>query len=203
MRKIQYLIILSIILLLNCCNNPTEPSKILKILPLNEGNIWVYQEYLVKGKDSLVKYEIDTIRVLSDTIVNDLRFYYVNYLGSVYDFGYLNDSLNGFVDPNHKFVKPFLLYSYPCKTGDFYLSNFGMCVVKNIDTTITVQAGTFKCIKYKFYVTMGGGNGFEDYHYCSPGVGLIKIEHFVNSYSQQDIFIKNSEKELINYNLIP
>src|SRR5665647_1660184 len=109
MRKIQYLIVLSIIFLLNCCDNPTEPSKIKRILPLKEGNIWVYQEYYINNKDSLVKYRIDTIKVLSDTIVNDFKFYYVNYLGSVLDFGYINDSLYGFVDPNHKFVKPFLL----------------------------------------------------------------------------------------------
>jgi len=112
----------------------------------------------------------------------------------VLDFGYINDSLYFFVDPNYKYLKPSKIYSYPCKTGDFYFSDFGGCEIENVDTTITVQAGEFKCIKYRFYATNSQGVGFEDYHYCSPGVGLIKIEKYENSYSQQEVFIKNMKQ---------
>jgi len=200
MSIIQYLIIISIIVLLNCCGNPTEPSKIERILPLNKGNIWIYQNYFIDSKDSLLDYGIDTIEVLSDTIVDDIRFSYIKYFSRIFSIGYINDSLFSYVDPNYN-LKHYLIYTYPCKAGDFYLSNFGICKVENIDTTISVQAGKFRCIKYKFYARMGAGNGFDDYHYCSPGVGLIKIEHFENSYSQDEVFIKKSEKELISYNI--
>ena len=49
-------------MLLNCCGNPTEPSKIERILPLNKGNIWIYQKYFIDSKDSLLDYGIDTDR---------------------------------------------------------------------------------------------------------------------------------------------
>ena len=200
MRKIQYLIIISIILLLNCCGNPTEPSKIERILPLNKGNIWIYQKYFIDSKDSLLDYGIDTIKVLSDTIVDDTRFSYIKYFSRIFSLGYINDSLFSYVDPNYK-LKHYLIYTYPCNVGDLYLSDFGLCNVENIDTTITVLAGKFKCIKYKFHATNERGVGFEDYHYCSPGVGIIKIEHFENSFSQNEVFIKISEKELISYKI--
>ncbi|MBX3042827.1 MAG: hypothetical protein KIT33_11900 [Candidatus Kapabacteria bacterium] len=200
MRKIHYLIVISVILLLQCCDNPTEPSKIKRILPLDKGNIWIYQEYEVKGEDSLVKYKMDTIKVLSDTIIDDFRFSYIKYFSRIFSFGYINDSLLSYVDPNYK-LNHYLIYTYPCNVGDFYSSDFGLCKVENIDTTITVRAGKFRCIKYKFYARMGTGHGFDDYHYCSPGVGLIKIEHLENSHSQKGVFIKKSEKELISYNI--
>lgn len=201
MRKIHYLIVTSVVLLLYCCGNPTEPSEIERILPLNKGNIWIYQEYEVKGEDSLVKYKIDTIQVLSDTIVDDFRFFNVSYFGSILSVAYFNDSLYSYVDPKYPHLKPYLIYAYPCKLDDHNFGLFGGCKIENIDTLITVQAGKFRCIKYKFYATMGAGNGFEDYHYCSPGVGLIKTELFRNSFAQHEVYIKYSEKELISFNI--
>jgi hypothetical protein len=197
---VKYFIVISIILLYSC-DTSTEPSKDRRIFPLNKGNIWIYQNYMVKSDGSFTKYSLDTNKVLKDTIVNDLKFYLVRFSNTVLDFGYINDSLFIHVDPNYTFLKPYLIYSYPCQKGDFYFGAFGACKVVNIDTTITVQAGTFKCIKYKYYTRIETGEGIDNYHYCSPGVGLIKIETYQNSYSQLDVFKKTWMKELISYNI--
>ena len=106
-----------------------------------------------------------------------------------------------YVDPTYSYIKPSLLYSYLCNLGDCYPAEIGgIGVVENLDTTITVQAGTFNCIKYKFSARRNEtGAGFNHYHYCSPGVGLIKIEKFESRYPFIDFFIKHSELELINF----
>ena len=80
MRNLKYLMITSIILLLCCCNSPTEPTKIKRILPLTKGNIWVYQVYSINSKGFPIRNGLDTIKVLKDKIVDDFKFYYVNFL---------------------------------------------------------------------------------------------------------------------------
>lgn len=201
MKNFHYIIAVALILTIICCESPTESSKDMRILPIKVGNYWIYNKYNIKDKDSLVMSGIDTMKVLNDTVVNHLRFYYINYLGRVTDFAYINDSLFCYVDPNYKYLKPSPVYLYPCKTGEIYLTDFGMCKVENNDTTITVFAGKFKCVKYQFSALMGEGNGFEYYHYCSPGIGLIKTEYYHNSYSEPDVYSKMYETELIKYSI--
>ena len=53
----------------------------------------------------------------------------------------------------------------------------------------------------KYFARFESGYGFNNYHYCSPGVGLIKIEGYWSSFSNTELFIKNSEMELIKLNV--
>jgi len=200
MKNIIFIIaIISVIII--SCDTSTDPSTNLQIFPLNEGNIWIYQNYSVNNKDSLIKNSLDSIRVIKDTTINNFKFYYVNYLGTVIDLGYINDSLFTGVHPNYQYLKPYPLYNFPVKNNDFYSSDFGLCSVENIDTLISIHLGNFHCIQYKFFARNELGVGFNHYHYCSPGIGLIKIEKYNNSYSNQDKYIKTWETELISFKI--
>lgn len=199
MKKYQIVIGLIISLVIISCDTSTNPAENLQIFPLKVGNIWIYQNYSVFNEDSLTKKGLDTIRVMKDTIISNYKFYYVNYFGGVYDFGYNQDSLFAFVDPTNQYLKPSPIYAFPCSVGDIYFSDLGLCRVENTDTMIRITSGNYHCIKYKFYHRNELGEGPNNYHYCSPGIGLVKIERYHNSYSNLDKFVKTGEMELINF----
>lgn len=199
MKKNKIVIGIIISLIIISCDSSTIPSDNLQIFPLKEGNIWIYQNYSVYNNDSLIKTYLDTTWIMTDTIVNNYKFYYVNKTGFLYDLGYYHDSLFANVDPRNENSKPSPIYAVPCTAGDVYFSDFGKCRIINTDTLISIKSGTFRCIKYEFSALVQNGQGFKNYHYCCPGIGLVKMESFYNSYSNLDKYVKGHEMELINF----
>lgn len=70
-----------------------------------------------------------------------------------------------------------------------------------VDEKVTVPAGTFDgAIKVHTVVVLPGNKVFHSHHYFVSGVGIVKIETFLEDINE-DKYIRQTITELINYDL--
>jgi len=134
-------------------NEPSNTKN--EIKPLEIGNVWNYKISVFTRDSILIREYILTERIVRDTIVSNERWFLTNFEGykpgpwSVNrDTGYwlkprVNDTLS-FYTP------PYLKYKYPCIVGDVFEAGVNLdWEVINVDTTVEVESGTFRCILYR------------------------------------------------------
>lgn len=153
-------------------NNPLGPYDIhAEIIPLSVGNSWEYDGIAYDTTGSVLEQYVEIHEVPRDTLVFGRQFYL--YLG------YCADTDSGMIRavPLQDRLQLKLIYKYPTSAGEQYLSEQTNCTVASLDTLISVAAGSFHCIWYRFTTY---GMNYRD-EYISPGVGLIKgISYYVS-----------------------
>lgn len=191
-----YYLILLLFIFVGCDNNTTN-HKVDKseIFPLEIGNWWIRK--LTLYDTSGQKIYFDTLCINRDTIINNEKWFFIsgyspdinsNIIGINRKDGYYDAA----VQPGNE-INPTLRYKYPCNEGDFYTFGNDTVFVLVVNDRITVEPGTFDCIKYMRRYSgenlEGTKNYTEVYYYISPNHGLIlsEIYHQKNKDAKFDL----------------
>ncbi len=145
------------------------------IMPLEVGNMWVYNVYgLDTAKNELRAILIDTLSVISDTLINRERWFYIGGLQRTE--GWVMNRKDGFWFAL-PVGQPFLFAKYPAEPGDTFTSLIGastaQTTVEGTGVEVKSPAGTYYC--YKYVQKVMPLNAVTNY-YFAPGVGLVKME---------------------------
>jgi hypothetical protein len=189
MKKI-ILIILAIVFLQACGDATLTPdNNTSEFMPLKAGNYWIT---ISKNYDLD---RIDTMRLecLSDTTYLDKKWWFLKYAQQkdtswnnkniyskdIYLMKTDNNGISMLGDDNRD--KEFIMFKYPVKTGDQYLSFKDSVVVLNTDTTMILFSKVYKnVIIYKASEPLINGDYNYFYkRYVCPGIGLIKLEQYL------------------------
>lgn len=145
------------------------------IMPLELGNWWSYNVYgLDTAQNTLRQMLLDTLMVISDTTVNQERWFHIGGLQGTEGWVINREDGFWFAPPGQK---PFLFAKYPADVGDTFSSVIGNAnahtTVAGIGVEVKSPAGTYYCYKYSQKVEPS--NAVTNY-YFAPGVGLVKME---------------------------
>lgn len=179
-------------------NNPVMLDNMNKgLIPIAKGNTWYYSGISYDSLGNITGNFDEIHDVRGDTILfgKKLTFYsghFITYTdsGIIRYGGYSISSKT----PKDTIVHYELLFKYPASVGDSY--GYGR-KIGAVDTTITVPAGTFKCVKYMSY---SNGNLYYDDYICY-GVGLIKSVNYYRDYYKNNPSQVSSVIELTTYKL--
>ena len=136
----------------------------------------------------------------SELSENDTKWFSIKFLMQTDEFSVVyRNAQDGFI----RNLDKYLIYKYPASKYDTFPDPNGEndIVVRSIDTTIVTPAGTFSC--YCFYIPrgqiIGGKPGIYYLDFVAPGIGFIKVEHYVQwSPGSYSIY---SKQELIKYDI--
>ena len=190
-------LILFLIVFASCNDNITNPYINGDIIPLAEGNQWIYEvtKYDSTGKN-VVSTRLDTMLI---GVKDSSGLYHVKGIFGSSPLVYLSNSKNGLkystltvipqIDSNGKPIDKFgliekLLFKYPqiSKGLVYNVDELNAIKVENVNTRVKTSIGNFRCCVYKYYTIKGGLNfSTKIYTYLSPGVGIIKYEIFDES----------------------
>lgn len=198
----RYLVCLFIMLaLLAGCKSSsddkgTNPDMVGQIWPLKIGNQWTYENRTLDSAGNLVSADTSVILVVKDTVIQSETWHIL--------------TLNGERDPEMEFVtiksdglwqggaSGHLMFKYPAAEGDTWMVGTDTFTVLFIGDTITVPAGKFGIVNYKWKGS-GEPNRLFQHHYFSPGVGWIMGEEFYRA-GDGIIYAKNRNL-LLSYEL--
>lgn len=173
-----------------------EQTQASVIMPLKVGNEWNFTEAYYDSTEKVI-INIDTQnKVIKDTVIQ-------NETWAVMDFGYVKQLFTNRQDglyfslPNQ--FSPQLAFKYPVEKGYIYNYETGSLAIVSTDTSITVPAGKFSCIKYYMEVKGNGILSSYAYIFMSPQIGIIKSERYAKKKSGK--FYKASEAVLKSYKL--
>lgn len=165
------------LLILGCSNNnkSLNPSQDKQIWPLKVGNEWTYEDRLLDSAGRTVHVDTSVFAVIKDTLIQGERWYVFTYNGVRDPEGSLGTIRSDGLWTNGP--SEGLVFKYPAAVNDTFMMGTDTSIVESIHDTVTVPAGTFVCINYKW---VGGSepNRTHQYHYMSPGVGFIKAEEY-------------------------
>ncbi len=180
MKNIILTIIIMLLSFVGCkkySDNPVGPSGSTGFYNLKIGNsiTEIWNEYsTINNKDSLIKQYEFTSTILRDTVFGGFTWYSDNdkwYPDEIW----IANKNDGFWQADRQTDGSFdvsMIFKFPCKKGDSFTSIGGnICQVISIDTTISVTAGTFKCIQYRL---IGKQPSWTEDSFISPGIGGIK-----------------------------
>jgi hypothetical protein len=167
------------------------------IMPLEIGNMWVYNVYGIDtAQKQLRPILVDTLSVISDTVINSERWFYMAGLQGTE--GWVQNRKDGFwfALPG---AQPFLFAAYPAQPGDTFTSLIGKSTahttVAGTGVEVKSPAGTDYC--YKYVQKVAPVNATTNY-YFAPGVGLVKMEIMDRSGQQPMAMDLLNEVNLIN-----
>lgn len=153
------------------------------LLPLAVGNEWILQSTWESAPITGSTVSIDTIRVTADTTINGETWYLVLDSGEGADFFATNreDGLWKWSGPQQPNSTPYLALRHPAAFGEEYRPTEDVSVrVRGVDTTITVEAGSFASTYYQWLVEHHafGEVVYENSHACefyyAAGTGYVK-----------------------------
>lgn len=196
--KLQYFIILALIL---SCENSNNPSEYNQLIPLLDGKIWNYDVVIYDSNNALIKeYEtkvtvskIDTNHFLSmnyDYFIHNMFSFVENEdLDLINDSSFISVAFNeddGFYSSPTKSIAPSLLFSYP--PIDTLVYNFIFVIrVDNKDTVISINEKEYATVKYKITLNAQDPKYIHEY-YIKPGKGIIKFIHYLKHEEQFYIY---------------
>jgi hypothetical protein len=208
--KVRYYIPLVIVFLsayiFSSCSENISSQAPAEIIPLKEGNRWIYSYSEYDSAHTLLWTLLDTVVIGTPTVKNGSTWYpYVSItfrINTLGDTTYYKNDDDGLWEL-YLSTNPKRVYKYPAVLGD----TFNVHTVYFPDTStlqrrftkiggaqnmITVPAGTFTTIRYDGHsqilnpanMTVVQDN-VDDSSYVSPGIGLVKgIHHYVLSTHQ-------------------
>ena len=181
MKKILFLLSLSfLITTLPCCDksNPVSSGSSSVLVPLKTGNSWVNWRWDYDSTGIVTTITIDSLWVAGDTVVDGQNYFILsdqnmNSNGTLYPHitTYLaRNTMSGYEEKYDNL--DLYNYNYPYKVGD------STVVISN--EIVTVPAGTYNCIVYKFIAgSLLVGTKYQAFYgkaYICPNVGIIKRE---------------------------
>jgi hypothetical protein len=178
--KFTCAIMLALVLFATGCKKKTIPPVVPPVafttdqyfFPLKIGNYWAYQK-VDTGQNRTY---VDTIRIVSDTIINSITYYSI--MGGVSEGvtdGYYGDSAGNIIGWPSGY--PFALSNKTNDTLGYFVLPGDTSIERtgNIDTLMNVTAGVFnnsiQVITDEYY-TGGFPRPGENYLYFSKGVGV-------------------------------
>ena len=191
-------LIVSLTLLNYSCNeNSTDSNSSDSLIPFKLNNSWEYSHFIYDTSGNVMGTFTATERIIKDTIISDIHFY--KYDNSARHLTSKQDGIWMYFISDTGVGESSLYYKFPCKAGDIYNVTIGrppaVASVLSTNDTVTVEAGTFNCILYRFEFDI---DHFSN-TYIAPGIGIIKHEFF-EKYQTIATF-KRSEERLLSYHL--
>jgi len=186
-----------LLFVISTCTNKGTDSGISdeQIVPVAVGNSWSFVELPAAGFNGDTSVYTLTITkdtmmtLLIDGVTNIGRWYRVTgfaggpptYYADRSDGHWMTFFIN---DGQNDIPVVSLVAKYPASIGDTYTRlypppiNSGSQNVEVISTgtSVTVAAGTFSCVGYRVTLISDGRRQVDAYY--SPGVGLVKINHY-------------------------
>jgi hypothetical protein len=187
---------ISFVLALASCKSTVESIPPNDLLPLKEGNEWIYETKIYDDSGTVIKISIDTLRIGYDLKVNGRvwhKLVQTNLLASGEFFENRSNGLWTFDSSNQKAL---LTYQFPSSAGFSY-------IVEEIDTDynskswshskitdsivaisekVAVLAGNFNCYHYILNFDYEDRNDdvidatfFSKNIYFCPNIGIIKV----------------------------
>jgi hypothetical protein len=165
--------------------------------PLKVGNYWAYQ----RVDTAYNRTYADTIRVVSDSIINSMTYY--NVTGGIFEGitdGYYCDSAGTVIMRPDSYA-----YGISNKANDtlsYYTESIDTFIVRtgNVDTLVNVVAGAFSSIQIITDVYYPGAavRPVHKYLYFGKGVGVIYATTFFEN-NANDV----STAQLVGYHITP
>ena len=202
----QFFVPLLLIIIAGCdlLSTSSEESKREDLIPLQVGNTWVHRTRIIDARDNGIRSEeTDTLTVVGDTLVSGERWYSIrstfgSFLATNREDGYWT-SLPPEIGP----LKPTLGYKYPAEVGETFMRpswpDSATIRVISLDTTVTVELGTFTAAHYAQISEEGDEPQPCDF-FVAPGVGILKkVSPWVNARTGE--VLRYEVEELIAYEL--
>lgn len=181
-RSVFPLFFLSILFMLSCSDdsstNEPETVNFESLVNLDIGNYWIYQLRTEDASGQINSHQLDTLRVLRDTMVGSQRMFIMNreYAFSASNIVY--DSLN--------YLKAFpsrhVIFTSDPSFEDSFENEVSTASTRFVESPVEVEVpgGAFDCFNYKLTFTSKD----PDYphgeicgnHYFSDGIGLVKYD---------------------------
>ena len=177
-------------------NKGTNPDAVAQIWPLKIGNQWTHENRTLDSAGNLVKADTSVILVVKDTVIQGNTWHVL--------------TVNGARDTEMEFlavrsdglwqggVSGRLMFKYPAAEGDTWMVGTDTFTVLFIGDSITVPAGTFAIVNYKWTGNSEPTRLFQ-HHYISPGVGWIMGEEFYRA--GDGIIYAKIQNRLLSYEL--
>jgi hypothetical protein len=177
MKLIILALIIGLLFLGSCNDDPLGPQSVGQLQPLNIGNYWSYS-YLRMDTLGVVTDTLKWIEVVdSDTVIGGQRYYSIRDIVTMF-FGFKifyinkNDGLYRFILYGET---PSLYFKYPVKQNELVFRDTDTLKVINIKAETITPAGKFYCVVYQHMIFNNSQWYYENTYYC-PGIGKIKVE---------------------------
>jgi hypothetical protein len=166
------------------------------LVPLKNGNIWVYQEASY-FEGTILTAETLSISIDMDTIIEASPVFIWNQSNQEYVFFYFNSS-DGLYEKARKrkgtdslliWTNPVMLFKFPAERGETFTSYGSTTTVLKTDTLISTPAGDFNCYCFSSFQSP-----FLFKYLFSPNVGYIGRTRFY--YDMMD-----NDRKLISYTI--
>jgi hypothetical protein len=179
-QQFQFTILMAIsflVVIINCSKKSDDITGISsneKIIPLAVGNKWLYTTYNVSTGAEQATLTIEIFGKINDSTY--WRRHTVDYFDKSYYYmteGVVALEKDGYHEGN---LANNLLFKYPTKKGDTYIYGTVFKIkVADLKASVTVPAGTFKCVRYDFYLFDAANNSYrlDDCVWIAPNVGEI------------------------------
>lgn len=173
------------------CGSSSDSVTSAYLIPMKEGNQWIYEITELDSTGSQISSRFDTVRVGTDSVINGEVWHKLIHTDVN---GYFNLSTNrntGFWE-----YKNFLRYKYPSNAGDVFdtmefavigPSTFTIAFrkVEATNIPVVVSGVSYNCYRYQWISelfdktsnTLLSKDTIED-AYVSPSIGLVKLVQF-------------------------
>lgn len=197
MKRVVCLLLL-IVLSSDCSDNDksSNPKEAVEIWPLKIGNRWVLEDQLLDSVGNVLQLDTTAILIAKDTTIEGGTWYIATANGSSGEMlpGQIRDDGMWGWDGD----SAVLVWKYPATIGDVFIIGFDTVTTVSIDTSITVPAGTFVCINYRWKDNFEP-NRIYQYHFLSPGVGYVCAEEYYRTAGGTE-YVRN-RSVLLSYDL--
>jgi hypothetical protein len=213
MKQSLILILLILELTLMSCTSEVSEEHVKQIIPLNVGNMWVYNSTRYGVYEVSLESWVDTTKVIADSNFNNVKWSVINKKDKYSEATLIaTNNASGYYEyynlgyPSDKR----LLFKFPGKVNDqtpiYVIENDSIYTslrrIVSIDTTIIISAKTFSCYLYhtpRIDLKDSGYIQESDIFIC-PDVGIVKKIYYENYSNVRYIYMRS---ELINYSNKP
>ena len=199
--KTSLILIIAAAAFMNSCKQPTEVNAEPDvIIPLKIGNLWVEKITIYDSLGNTMSTMIDTQKVINDTVIGNEKWYsygtkYILFTNK--PDGYYMRYINAY-DTSYSIT---ILWKYPAMVNESYNVQTGNFVVKSLNDNVTVPAGNFNCLQYRFFYgsqPVRPNTGYEQ-DWFSPGLGPVRtLGNYVTQSGKDYVYYS---AELISYKL--
>lgn len=200
--------------LFSCESNPVTPSsEDIGWIPFKKGNLWKFIRtyYDPLGNVILIQHNADSIFIAADTVLDGKKWYYRRYFGHKLAYRNTSSGVMARLVSENTLATPFVQYKFPVQTGEafgfpiVFFSGYQAwldditytATVISTDTTITVPAGSFRCVQYRLQRASHIFSWQDEF--IAPRFGWVKRDSY---YTSNDSVFKVNSLELSKLTLI-
>jgi hypothetical protein len=197
--RLLFLLLTAVCLLAACDkDDPVTPGAGGSLYPLTIGNSWTYRSMRFDSLGNSKSLDTVEFSITKDTLVGNEHWFSLGsgvgeYLANRGDgTWYMRINSSGVITQ-----QPVMFFRYPAAVNDSWLTmDSGMATLTGKDVSVTVPAGTYKCLRYAYDIAKWDFHQIMD---VAPGVGYVKEEVFAKRFS--GVQYVESRRELIKVQL--